>query len=171
MVSSAFRNIIASSVVVAIVLSTTAPQAVAGDTAVLTGRVLPSADGRLTAKTVWVGAVPAPVAADGTFRVGGLPEGRTDLAVETSEGLYVVDTPLVLAPGTARSLQLALRGRQDTGTAKPPEKEKKRKHNGALDNPLTGTLIIVGSAIVLGVAIDQLTNSKNPTASQSSPSN
>ena len=38
---------------------------------VLTGRVLPSVDPRLTAKakTVWVGAKSAPVAADGSFRV------------------------------------------------------------------------------------------------------
>ena len=139
----------------------------AGETAILTGRVLPSADGRLVAKTVWVGAVPAAVAADGSFRADGIPGGPTELAIETSEGLYVVATPVAIAPGTTRSLQLAFSGRQDSNAPPPPEKEKKKKRGGIWANPLTASLIIVGSAIVLGFAVDQLVK-PNP-ASPSSP--
>lgn len=139
----------------------------AGETAILTGRVLPSADGRLVAKTVWVGAVPAAVAADGSFRADGIPGGPTELAIETSEGLYVVATPIAIAPGTTRSLQLAFGGRQDSNAPPPPEKEKKKKRGGIWANPLTASLIIVGSAIVLGFAVDQLV--KPDSASPSSP--
>jgi hypothetical protein len=134
--------------------------ALAGETAVLTGRVLPSADGRLVAKTLWVGAVPTAVAADGSFRVEGIPGGPAELAIETSEGLYVVATPVAIAPGTTRSLHLAFGGRQDSNAPPPPEKEKKKKKPGGVwANPLSATLIIVGSAIVVGFGVEQLTKS------------
>jgi hypothetical protein len=143
------------------------PGALAGDTGVLTGRVLPSIDSRLVAKTVWVGAIPAPVAADGSFRATGVPAGPSELAIETSEGVYLVATPVSIAPGTTRRVQLAYGGRQDTSPPPPPEKEKKKKSGGVWSNPLSATLIIVGSAIVVGVAIDQLTQSDNEPVSPS----
>jgi hypothetical protein len=129
--------------------------AVAGHTGVLTGRVLPSGDERVTATLVWVGAVPAAVAPDGSFRVDEIPGGPAEVAIETSEGLYVVATPITIAPGTTRRVQLAFGGRQDTSAPPPPEKKKKR--GGVWANPLSASLIIVGSAIVLGLAVDQLT--------------
>lgn len=141
--------------------------ALAGETGTLAGRVLPSADGSQVAKTVWVGAVPAPVAGDGSFSATGIPVGPTELAIETSEGLYVVATPVAIAPGTTRRVQLAYGGRQDSSAPPPPEKEKKKKSGGFWSNPLTASLIIVGSAIVVGVAIDQLTQSDNEPVSPS----
>jgi hypothetical protein len=134
------------------------PASLAGESGVLTGRVLPASDARIVAKTVWVGAIPAAVAADGTFEAKGIPAGSSELAIETSEGLYVVATPVAIAPGTTRRVQLAFGGRQDTSAPPPPEKEKK-KSGGVWANPLSATLIIVGSAIVVGFAIDQLTQS------------
>ena len=142
--------------------------ALLGATGVLTGRVLPSAGGRLIAKNIWVGAKPGAVAADGSFRVDGIPGGPAELAIETSEGLYVVATPVTIAPGTTRSVQLAFGGRQDTSAPAPPEKEKKKKRGGIWANPATATLIIVGSAIVVGVAVDQLTHTAGAPASPSS---
>ena len=141
--------------------------AVAGDTGVLTGRVLPPAEGQPAAKTVWVGSIPAPVAADGSFRAAGVPAGSSELAIETSKGVYVVATPVSIAPGVTRRIQLAYGGRQDTSPPPPPEKEKKKKSGGAWNNPLTATLIVIGSAIVVGVAIDQLTQSDNEPVSPS----
>jgi hypothetical protein len=141
--------------------------ALAGETGVLTGRVLPSAEGRLVAKNVWVGAKPTAVAADGSFRVEGIPGGPAELAIETSEGLYVVATPVVIAPGTTRSVQLAFGGRQDTSAPTPAEKEKKKKRGGIWANPTSATLIIVGSAIVVGFAIDQLTHTSGAPVSPS----
>jgi len=139
----------------------------AGETAILTGRVLPSADGRLVAKTVWVGAVPAAVAADGSFRVDGIPGGPAELAIETSEGLFVVATPVAIAPGQTRSLQLAFGGRQDSSTPAPPKNEKKKKRGGIWADPMKASLIIVGAAIVVGFAVDSLTNSTNVPVSPS----
>jgi hypothetical protein len=117
--------------------------------------VLPSVDGRLTARNVWVGAKPAAVAADGSFRVDGIPAGPVELAIETSEGLYVVATPVAIAPGTTRNVQLAFGGRQDSSAPAPPEKEKTKKRGSVWTNPASATLIIVGTAIVVGFAVDE----------------
>ncbi len=153
-------------VVLALVLAAP-PGAVAGETGVLTGSVLPATDNVPAAKTVWVGAIPAPVATDGSFAATGLPAGQSELAIETSEGLYVVATPVAIAPGTTRRIQLAYGGRQDTSAPKPSENEKKKKRAGFWANPLSATLIIVGSAIVLGFAINELTQSDNEPVSPS----
>lgn len=133
----------------------------------LVGRVLPAADSRLVARTVWVGAIPAPVSPDGSFRAIGIPVGPSEVAIETSQGLFVVATPVAIAPGTTRSIQLAYGGRQDTSPAPPAENEKKKKTGGFWANPLAASLIIVGSAIVVGFAIDQLTQSDNKPVSPS----
>ena len=143
----------------------------------LSGRVIPGPAGGETAKTVWLlprdGAarpVGAQVASDGTFRLSGLPTGAAELAVETDQGLYVVATPVAIAPGATRDVQLALGGRQDNSDLPPPEKEKKRKKGGIWSNPVTATLIVVGSAIVVGVLVSSLSSSdSNPPASPSNP--
>ncbi len=141
--------------------------ALAGGTGVLTGRVLPSPGGRPIAKTVWVGAMPGAVAADGSFRVDRIPGVPVELAIETSEGLYVVAAPVTIAPGTTRRVQLAFGGRQDTSAPAPSEKEKKKKPGGIWAKPVHATLIIVGSAIVVGVAVDHFTHTAGVPASPS----
>jgi hypothetical protein len=137
----------------------------------LAGRVL-QGEGRPVAAAVWVAPATAPeqplhaaVANDGTFAVDAVPAGTAQLAVETAQGLYVVATPVAIAPGVTRHLQLAL-GRQDTS---PPPGEKKPKRSGGVwSNPLYATLIIVGAAIVVGVGISALTQ---PNSHPASPSN
>jgi hypothetical protein len=141
--------------------------AFAGATGALAGRVLPPANGRLIAKNVWVGDRPAAEAADGSFRVDGIPAGPAELAIETSAGLYVVATPVAIAPGATRQVQLAFGGRQDTGAPAAPENDTKKKRGGIWANPATATLIIIGSAIVVGVAIDELTHNASAPASPS----
>jgi hypothetical protein len=143
------------------------PLVLAGETGVLTGRVLPPPDSRVTAKAVWVGAVPAPVAADGSFRVDGIRGGTTELAIETSDGLYVVATPVTIAPGTTRSVQLAFGGRQDTS---PPPPSDNAKNRAAFGEPVTATPIVVGPAIV-GFAVDQLTEFGLDPVSPTAPIN
>jgi hypothetical protein len=143
------------------------PVALGGETGVLIGRVLPSVDSRVVARTVWVGTIPATVSADGSFRATGIPAGPSELAIETSEGLFVVATPVAIAPGTTRRIQLAYGGRQDTSAPPPTENEKKKKGGGVWANPVYASLIVVGSAIVLGFAIDQLTQSDNEPVSPS----
>jgi hypothetical protein len=144
------------------------PPAILGrETGELIGSVLPSVDTRLVARTVWVGAIPAPVSADGSFRATGIPVGPSKLAIETSEGLFVVATPVAIAPGTTRHVRLAYGGRQDSSAPAPPENEKQKKSGGFWANPLVASLVIIGSAIVVGFAIDQLTQSDNEPVSPS----
>jgi hypothetical protein len=61
-------------------------------------------------------------------------------------------------------------GRQDSSAPAPAEKEKK-KRVGVWANPATATLIIIGSAIVVGFAVDQLTKPNEEPVSQSAPTN
>lgn len=156
------------------VLLATPPGSWAASTGSISGRVITSAD-RPAATTVWVapsGAdakpVAAAVAADGSFSIAELPAGTVELAVETSEGLYVVPTPVAIAPGTTRALQLALGGRQDSSDPPPPaDTKKKKKSGGVWANPLYATLIVVGSAIVVGVLVNELTKPNDKPASPS----
>jgi len=133
--------------------------------------VLPAVGSALIPKTVWVGAVPAVVTRDGSFRADAIPAGPAELAIETSEGLYMVATPVAIAPGTTRHVQLAFGGRQDSSAPPPAEKEKKKKRGGIWAHPATATLIVIGSAIVVGFAVDELTNSDGHPVSPSSPTN
>jgi hypothetical protein len=143
------------------------PATLAQETGELIGSVLPSIDTQLVARTVWVGAIPAKVSADGSFRATGIPGGPSKLAIETSQGLFVVATPVAIAPGTTRRIRLAYGGRQDSSAPPPPENEKQKKSGGFWANPLAASLVIIGSAIVVGFAIDQLTQSDNEPVSPS----
>jgi hypothetical protein len=143
------------------------PWARAGQTGALAGFVIPATGNGHVAKTVWVGDIPAAVAADGSFEATGIPVGQSEIAIETSGGLYVVATPVAIAPGATRRVQLAYGGRQDSSPQPPSENEKKKKGGGFWADPLSATLVIVGSAIVLGFAIDQLTQSDNEPVSPS----
>jgi hypothetical protein len=151
------------------------PGSWAASTGSLSGRVITAAD-RPAATAVWVAPsnaaatpVQASVAADGSFTVNDIPAGTVELAVETSEGLYVVHTPVAIAPGTTRTLQLALGGRQDTSQPPPADdtKKKKKTPGGVWANPLYATLIVVGSAIVVGVLVNELTKPNDKPASPS----
>ena len=138
----------------------------------IAGRVLP-VDGAPAARAVLVapsGAdrpLRAELASDGSFHLEGVPAGTADLAVETAGGLYVVATPVAIAPGVTRNLQLAL-GRQDTSP--PPGEKKAKRAGGVWANPLYATLIVVGAAVVVGVAISALTQPNSHPASPSSSS-
>ena len=148
----------------------TAPSAVSAvETGTLTGRVLPPTDGGVAARAVWIGGVSTPVGPAGWFRATGIAGGPHRLAVETEEGLYVVESPVSVAPGTTSSLQVALRAREDSSAPATPEKEKTKKPTGIWANPAAATLIIVGSAIVVGLAVDQWLN-PNDEASPFVPS-
>jgi hypothetical protein len=133
----------------------------------ISGRIV-VASGSHAAKAVWLAdagggslLLTIPVAPDGTFRAAPLEAGTLALAVETDEGLYTVESPVTIAPGTTRSLSIALRGREDT---KPPkETAPKKKSLGVWNNPLFASLIVIGGAIVVGVAVDQLTDQNKKT--------
>jgi hypothetical protein len=156
------------------------PTSAAAGSGILEGRVV-TPQGSAAPKAVWAATTVNPktplraaVDAQGAFRLDAVPAGSVELAVETSEGLYVVETPVTLAPGATRQVQLALKGRQGT-TPKPPDNppppQPPPKKTGSLwDNPLTATLIVVGGAIVTGLIIDAVDDDNN-NSNAASPSN
>ena len=92
-----------------------------------------------------------PASDDGSFVLGDLPPSTYALAVESDGGLYVVETPLSLAPGTTRTLNLAVRPQpMNLDTDNDDEDDEPW---GLTENPLTAALAMAGIAIVLGVVI------------------
>lgn len=93
-----------------------------------------------------------PAGDDGHFEIAEMPPASYMLAVESQGGLYLVDAPVVLVPGHSRSVQLALNPKKD-------KSEEEEDDDGLamtfLDNPVTATLAIVGSAILIGLLIDE----------------
>lgn len=108
---------------------------------------------------------------DGRFEVGGLPAALYEVAVEADGGLYLVDAPLTLAPGQTRSLQLAVKPNTDTRDEEDDDDRPGAVVVRGWSNPLTATLIVLGSAIGVGVLIESLdtTGGRTKTASPSAP--
>jgi hypothetical protein len=114
--------------------------------------------------------------ADGLFEVAGLEPASYDLAVESRGGLYVVETPVRLAGGERRSLQLAVSPQTAPAPAPTGQKEQpagqdqtpnKKSASGVWNNPLTATLIVVGAAVVVGLIVESVVG--NDAASPSVP--
>ena len=158
------------------------PASAATGSGILEGRVV-TPQGSAAPKAVWAATAvnpktPQRAAVDdkGAFRLDAVPAGAVELAVETTEGLYVVETPVTLAPGATRQVQLALRGRQGTTPAAPsnpppPQPPANNKKTGSLwDNPLTATLIVIGGAVATGLIIDAVDDDDN-NSNAASPSN
>lgn len=101
----------------------------------------------------------APTADDGSFRLDSLPGSEYSLAVEVDGGLYVVPAPLTLNDGETRRVHLAIQpdAQPDAGSTLGASKLSFR------NNPLTATLLLLGGLIILGLAIDELTDS-DPTS-------
>ena len=83
-----------------------------------------------------------------------LPASTYELAVESDGGLYLVGTPLTLAPGTAQTLNLAVsrqpvpnydKNEDDEG----PSSGKPKKW----DNPGVTAAAVVGIVLVIGLLL------------------
>jgi hypothetical protein len=113
----------------------------------------------------------APTDAKGAFRVTGLEAATYELAVETAGGLYVVATPVRLAPGQARTLSVAIAATaaaaDDDDDDKPGAANAPAK-TSLWENPLTAALIVLGGAIVVGYVVDEATDDDDE--SDASPS-
>lgn len=141
----------------------------------LHGRVLSGDDLPLAGARVHVGNVPGErfyasgwTTDDGTFEVPDLPAAEYRLAVEVDGGLYMVSSPVVIAPGQSRSLQLAIN--PDNGDdATPEDEKKKKKRGGAWNNPLTATLIVLGTAIAIGLLLDAADSDSGQVQSVTNP--
>lgn len=169
-------------VLLAATLIVPSPVTLASGAGALEGRVI-SPKGGTAPTAVWAATASRPdapqrtaIGENGSFRLEGVPAGQVELAVETAEGIYVVETPVTIAPGATRQVQLALRGRQDNpaidAATNPPPSPPPNKKTGTLwDNPLTATLIVVGGAVVTGLIIDAIDDDDDNESSSASPSN
>jgi hypothetical protein len=109
----------------------------------------------------------------GRFTIADLDAGRYELAVGVADGLYPVRTPLRLRAGESRSLTLAIEARSgqtpDSGDDPPGEPDAApappeagaqphQRHATIWSNPLTAALIVLGSAVVIGVLVEDATD-------------
>jgi len=146
-------------------------------TSTISGRVLAAGSGApLEGWTVLVGnpasktvASTVTTRADGTFEASGLPPATYELAVRNDAKVFTVNGAVQLAPGQARSVQLAVNQEQ---IAPPPASEDNSNANkGATtwwSNPLVATLLVVGGAVLVGVIVDNASDD-DQSASPSNP--
>jgi carboxypeptidase family protein len=112
----------------------------------------------------------APTDAKGTFALSGLAPATYQLAVETNGGLYVVTTPVRLAPGQTRTLNVAIAAqatKDDDNDDNKPGAAAAPTKTSMWENPLTAALIVLGAAIVVGYVVDSATDDNESTASPS----
>jgi hypothetical protein len=149
--------------------------AVAAPAASLSGRVL-LADGRMpvTSGKVHVGnprtgaIATADLRGDGTFTVSGLEPATYQVAVETAGVLNVASNAVLLGPGQSKAVQVAVDPVLAQAATPAEEEERKKKVGMSLwNNPLMATAIVVVSAVVVGVAVDGLTDDDEEPASAS----
>ncbi len=106
----------------------------------------------------------APTAADGSFTVAGLQPSSYEIAVQSDAGVYLAQGALRLDRGQARHVQVAV----NPQIAPSPTEQNRRgtRRGGWWNNPFAATLVVLGSAILVGVAVDQLTDDDKDAASQ-----
>ena len=103
-----------------------------------------------------------PTTADGSFSVEALPASGYELAVEADGGLYIIQTPVQLAPGTAPHLTVAVNRDQngdddDDDSAGVVPQSGKFRGISIWDNPLTAAGLVLGLAFVIGALIEDAT--------------
>ena len=151
------------------------PARSAGGTATLSGSIVwaadqtPLAGSRLHAGDAKTGEIfsSAPASDDGSFALAELPASTYELAVESDGGLYLVGTPLTLAPGTAQTVHLAV-NRQPVPSYDKEEDDEKKGGYRLWDNPLLATLVIVGFVAVIGLLLDDDDSSRPPPVTSGS---
>lgn len=107
-----------------------------------------------------------PTGPDGAFSVAGIPPSTYEVAVQSDQGLYLVSGPIHLSAGEARRVQVGVRSEQESNL--DVDEGKKKKGATWWNNPLTATLIVLGAAVLIGVAVDSASNDSTST-SPSSP--
>jgi hypothetical protein len=107
-----------------------------------------------------------PTGTDGSFIVIGLPSATYEIAIESNGGLYLVPSPVSLDAGQSRVLNLVVHPDHSK-----PGLAAKSGSMAVWSNPLTAALIVVGSAIGVGVLLDSITDddTTGPIPSPSMP--
>ena len=104
----------------------------------------------------------APADAEGSFVLADLPPATYSLAVQTEAGLYLVQTPLSLAPGTTQTVNLAVTP-QPLNLAADDDSDDHPGMFSFKENPLTAALTFLGIVAILGLVIGGNSDpSKNP---------
>ncbi len=113
-----------------------------------------------------------PAADDGSFLLAGLPAAQYQLAAEADGGLYPVEQPVEVTGASPRVLNVVL----NKNAASDPSKVKPsqgtltgKKKMSLMSNPATATLIVVGSAVALGLLWEAVDNPSGGTGSPSMP--
>jgi len=176
MVSVTPKSFVATSLVVALVVATApafAAPAPAAATAGLTGTVYasdvatPLAGATVVATDAHgVKLASQPTRADGAFSIPAVAPGRNALTLETSEGSFLVATPVTLAPGETRTVRLALKagGKKGSSTS-----SKGGTGSGWTGGAIGGmTAVIIGFVAAGVIAADHASND-TPIASGSQP--
>jgi hypothetical protein len=105
----------------------------------------------------------SPTGKDGRFSLRELPPSTYELAVQAGGGLYPTSSPIDLKGGQDQEILLAL---AEAGSDDPAAPELPGAKANVWSNPLTATLIVLGLAVVVGVALQSATDNK---ASASTP--
>jgi len=118
----------------------------------------------------------ADLSREGTFTIQGLAPGTYEVAVETGGVMNVASNPVLLGLDQNKAVQIAVdpkmaqMGPGGTGSGEPmpadPAIEQKKKKQGGTsfwNNPLTATAIVVVSAVIVGIAIDGVTDDDDET--------
>ena len=152
------------------------PARSAGGTATLSGSIVwaadqtPLAGSKLHAGDPKTGEIfsSSPASDDGSFVLDDLPASTYELAVESDGGLYLVGTPLTLAPGTAQTLTLAV-SRQPVPNYYKGKDDDEAGDFKLWDNPLTAVLILAGVVGVIGLLLGDSDPQGIPSPSQPQP--
>ncbi len=98
---------------------------------------------------------------DGTFKVDGLPAADYEIGLERNGGLYLVQDPVQLAPGRNHLVEVSL----DVDE----EEEEDTKGATVWRNPLTAALLVTGSAVLIGLLLEQAVEDNEPRQSPRVP--
>ena len=89
----------------------------------------------------------------GSFEFQGLPAAAYSVAVQRGNGVFSAASPIILAPGQHRTVQVAL---YDQEVAPSPAEAQASPYKASpWENPLTATLIALGIAVVVGYAVQE----------------
>ena len=87
----------------------------------------------------------SPSTEQGKFEIPEVPPASYSVAVETEDGVFLVQSAVSISPGENRAVQLALSPGASEG-----------KGMTFWKNPVTASLVVLGAAIVIGLAVDEI---------------
>lgn len=111
-------------------------------------------DGGVAVRLLSADAAPvtAACAPDGSFSVDAVPAGTYHVAVQTPAGAFAAPVPVSIPPGGSRVLRLELRPAAPLAPAAT-----------AWHNPWYSGMIVIGAAIVVGLAAEALAGDAEET--------